>query len=78
LRTLELRYHPRSNRRHGIFPGRHLRDGYLRADPGDPAAVRKQSSRRATCRTFEKPHYITFERTYGPLSFRGDRLHALA
>jgi ferredoxin len=39
-----------------------LRDGYLRADPGDPAAVlRAVIKARDLVGTFEKPAYITFK-----------------
>jgi ferredoxin len=41
-----------------------LRDGYLRADPGDPAAVlRAVLEARDLVGTFEKPWYIAFDTT---------------
>jgi ferredoxin len=44
-----------------LFPGTDLRDGYLRADPGDPAAVlRAVLKARDLTGTFDKPCYITF------------------
>jgi ferredoxin len=44
-----------------LFPAADLRDGYLRADPGDPAAVlRVLLKARDLTGTFDKPHYITF------------------
>src|SRR5205085_6886732 len=44
-----------------LFPAANLRDGYLRADPGDPAAVLKAVLRaRDLVGTFDKPRYITF------------------
>jgi ferredoxin len=44
-----------------LFPASDLRDGYLRADPGDPAAVLKAVLRaRDLVGTFDKPQYITF------------------
>ena len=44
-----------------LFPRRDLRDGYLRADPGDPAAVlRAVLKARDLIGTFDKPRYITF------------------
>src|SRR5499427_4083660 len=45
-----------------LFPAADLRDGYLRADPGDPAAVLRAVLRaRDLIGTFDKPHYITFD-----------------
>jgi ferredoxin len=45
-----------------LFPGTDLRDGYLRADPGDPAAVLRAVLRaRDLVGTFDKPRYITFD-----------------
>jgi ferredoxin len=45
-----------------LFPAADLRDGYLRADPRDPAAVLRAVLRaRDLLGTFEKPRYITFE-----------------
>src|SRR5664280_604568 len=44
-----------------LFPAADLRDGYLRADPGDPAAVlRAVLKARDLVGTFDKPRYITF------------------
>lgn len=44
-----------------IFPAADLRDGYLRADPGDPAAVlRAVLKARDLVGIFDKPRYITF------------------
>ena len=44
-----------------LFPAADLRDGYLRADPGDPAAVLKAVLRaRELVGGFDKPRYITF------------------
>ncbi len=44
-----------------LFPSADLRDGYLRADPGDPAAVlRTVLKARDLTGGFEKPRYITF------------------
>jgi ferredoxin len=44
-----------------LFPGADLRDGYLRADPGDPAAVlRAVLKARDLTGSFDKPRYITF------------------
>ena len=46
---------------HSLFPAADLRDGYLRADPGDPAAVlRAVLKARDLVGTFDKPLYITF------------------
>jgi ferredoxin len=43
------------------FAAADLRDGYLRADPGDPAAVLKAVLKaRDLVGTFDKPRYITF------------------
>ncbi len=45
-----------------LFPADHKRDGYLRADPGDPAAVARAIFQAAELQgTFEKPLYIRFE-----------------
>jgi ferredoxin len=42
-----------------LFPAADLRDGYLRADPGDPAAVlRAVLQARDLTGTFEKPRYV--------------------
>lgn len=44
-----------------LFAAADLRDGYLRADPGDPAAVLRTVMRaRDLVGTFDKPRYITF------------------
>ena len=44
-----------------LFAAADLRDGYLRADPGDPAAVlRAVLKARDLTGTFDKPRYITF------------------
>ena len=44
-----------------LFSAADLRDGYLRADPGDPAAVlRAVLKARDLIGTFDKPRYITF------------------
>ena len=44
-----------------LFPAADLRDGYLRADPGDPAAVlRAVLKARDLVGTFDKPRYVTF------------------
>ncbi len=44
-----------------LFPASDLRDGYLRADPGDPSAVlRAVLKARDLVGTFDKPRYITF------------------
>lgn len=44
-----------------LFTAPDLRDGYLRADPGDPAAVlRAVLKARDLVGTFDKPRYITF------------------
>ena len=44
-----------------LFTAPDLRDGYLRADPGDPAAVlRAVLKARDLTGTFDKPRYITF------------------
>ncbi|MDQ2954929.1 MAG: 4Fe-4S dicluster domain-containing protein, partial [Pseudomonadota bacterium] len=44
-----------------LFPAADLRDGYLRADPGDPAAILKAVLRaRDLAGTFDKPRYIQF------------------
>ena len=46
-----------------LFPAPDLRDGYLRADPGDPAAVlRAVLKARDLVGTFDKPRYIAFTR----------------
>ena len=44
-----------------LFPAADLRDGYLRADPGDPVAVmRAVLKARDLTGTFDKPRYVTF------------------
>ena len=44
-----------------LFPIADLRDGYLRADPADPAAVlRALLKARDLTGTFDKPRYVTF------------------
>jgi ferredoxin len=44
-----------------LFPAPDLRDGYLRADPADPAAVlRAVLAARDLVGTFDKPRYVTF------------------
>jgi len=45
-----------------LFPADHKREGYVRADPGDPAAVARAVSRAAAYQgVFEKPLYVRFE-----------------
>ena len=45
-----------------LFPGADLRDGYLRADPGHPAAVLSAVLKaRDLVGTFDKPRYISFQ-----------------
>lgn len=44
-----------------LFPAHELRDGYLRADPGDPAAVlRAVLQARDLTGSFDKPRYVNF------------------
>jgi ferredoxin len=44
-----------------LFPAADLRDGYVRADPGNPAAVLSAVLKaRDLVGTFDKPRYITF------------------
>jgi ferredoxin len=44
-----------------LFPAADLRDGYLRADPGDPAAVLRAVLKAGDLvGTFDKPRYVTF------------------
>jgi ferredoxin len=44
-----------------LFPAADLRDGYLRADPGDPAAVLRAVLKAGELvGTFDKPRYVTF------------------
>src|ERR1700693_344208 len=45
-----------------FFPAADLRDGYLRADPNDPAAMLRAVLRaRDLIGSFEKPRYITYD-----------------
>ena len=45
-----------------LFPASELRDGYLRADPRDPAAVLRAALKaRDLVGTFDKPRYIEFK-----------------
>jgi ferredoxin len=47
-----------------LFPAADLRDGYLRADPGNPVAMlRAVASARDLIGSFEKPRYITYDGT---------------
>jgi ferredoxin len=47
-----------------LFPAADLRDGYLRADPGNPAAMlRAVLSARDLTGSFEKPRYIAYDGT---------------
>ena len=44
-----------------LFPAADLRDGYIRVDPGDPAAIlRAVLKARELTGTFDKPRYIDF------------------
>ncbi len=44
-----------------LFPAADLRDGYLRADPGDPAAILRAVLRaRDLMGSFDKPRYVSF------------------
>ena len=44
-----------------LFPAHDLRDGYLRADPNDPAAILRAVMKAGELvGTFDKPRYITF------------------
>ena len=46
-----------------LFPAADLRDGYLRADPGDPAAVlRAVLKARDMTGSFEKPRYVIYSK----------------
>ena len=48
--------------RQPMFPAHHKRDGYLRADPGDPLAVERVLLDASHLQgTFEKPFYIRFD-----------------
>src|SRR5690606_11880634 len=45
-----------------LFPAADLREGYLRADPGDPAAILRATMKaRDLVGTFDKPRYIDFK-----------------
>lgn len=45
-----------------LFPAADLRDGYVRADPGDPAAVLRAALKAGDLvGTFDKPRYIAFK-----------------
>ena len=45
-----------------LFPADHKREGYVRADPGDPIAVRSAIAEASQLQgIFEKPLYIRFE-----------------
>jgi ferredoxin len=45
-----------------LFPAADLRDGYLRADPGDPSAMlRAVLKARDLVGSFEKPRYVAFD-----------------
>jgi ferredoxin len=45
-----------------FFPAADLRDGYVRADPGDPAAVLRAVLRaRDLVGSFEKPRYVAYD-----------------
>jgi ferredoxin len=47
-----------------LFPAADLRDGYLRADPGSPAAMLRAVLRaRDLTGSFEKPRYIAYDDT---------------
>ena len=47
-----------------FFPAADLRDGYLRADPGNPAAMLQAVLKaRDLIGTFEKPRYVSFDAT---------------
>lgn len=47
-----------------LFPAADLRDGYLRADPGSPAAMlRAVLKARELTGSFEKPRYIAYDET---------------
>jgi len=47
-----------------FFPAADLRDGYLRADPGNPAAMLQAVLKaRDLIGTFQKPRYVTFDAT---------------
>ena len=60
-RGVALRHRARPLRRAPLFPAHDLRDGYLRADPADPAAVLSAVLKaRDLVGTFDKPRYIDF------------------
>ena len=45
-----------------LFAAADLREGYLRADPGDPAAILRAAMKaRDLVGTFDKPRYINFK-----------------
>jgi len=45
-----------------LFPAADLREGYLRADPGDPAAILRAAMKaRDLVGTFDKPRYVDFK-----------------
>lgn len=47
-----------------LFPAADLRDGYLRADPGDPAAVLRAALKAGDLvGAFDKPRYVTFHQS---------------
>jgi len=47
-----------------LFPAADLRDGYLRADPGSPAAMLRAVERaRDLTGSFEKPRYVAYDDT---------------
>ena len=62
-----------------LFPSPELRPGYLRVDPGDPAAIERLiGEARALVGTFDKPRYITFhEESLRPFALEDHRLHPL-
>ena len=62
-----------------FFPAADLRDGYLRADPGNPAAMLQAVFKaRDLIGSFEKPRYITYDDTLCAHSRSRDRrLHPL-
>ena len=54
-----------------LFAAPDLRDGYLRADPGNPAAVlRAVLKARDLVGTFDKPRYIAFTRIFARIRAR--------
>ena len=61
-----------------FFPAADLRDGYLRADPGNPAAMLQAVLRaRDLIGTFEKPHYVAYDALVRPFALADRRLHPL-